>query len=68
MNISHAVLKELIFVAYSCRKISISKSCELLELDLLNFRKQWNEWATENARMRDIFDEFQYKQFIEERI
>lgn len=65
MSISNDELKELIFVAYSCSKISIGKSCELLELDLLDFRRQWNEWANENPRMREIFDDFQYKQFIQ---
>jgi hypothetical protein len=63
MSLSEAELKELIFVAYACSKISTVRACEILNLDLLAFRWQWNDWAKLNPKMKQIFDDLQYEQF-----
>ncbi len=51
-------LRLLVFVAYSCSMISIGRAYELFCTDLLDFRQQWNEWAKENPRMLEIFDNY----------
>lgn len=49
-------LRLLVFVAYACSEISSGKVCEMLSIDLLEFREQWISWVAENPKMQAIFD------------
>lgn len=51
-------LRRLVFVTYACSEISIGKASELLCIDLLEFRKQWNEWIVTNPRLQQIHNDY----------
>lgn len=48
-------LMHLVFVAYSCMELSISKGCELLNCNIQEFQERWGQWIKGRAKMRKIF-------------
>jgi hypothetical protein len=51
-------LTPLVYVSYSCCRISISKGAELLCTDLLTFRNEFNIWLNKNPDMEELFNSF----------
>lgn len=49
-------LRQLVFVSYACSMITEGRCCELLCIDRLQFRDEWQKWSEENVRMLDIFN------------
>lgn len=48
----------LVYVSYSCCRVSISKASELLCTDLLTFRHEYNIWLDRNPDMEELFNSF----------
>lgn len=53
-------LRRLVFVSYACSMVSEGRGAELLCLDILSFRQQWQEWAALHPRMLEIFNSIPY--------
>lgn len=63
-TIKYRELRDIVFVAYSCRRIRIRDSCRILNLNHSDFKEQWNTWIKLNPCLLKIFNDEEYQKFL----